>query len=128
MPQTNPQHLVAWEDIKWRTMAKEPITKTIKRRKWRWVGHTWRRAEGNIARTTQEWNPQRQRRRDWPNNTFCSNKSWTQNWKWEGWHNDQEVSADPGQVAEWYASPMCHLGTNRIKSVSHIKNYLTKNH
>ena len=33
------------------------------------MGHTWR-VEGNIARTVLEWNPQRERKRGRPNNTW----------------------------------------------------------
>jgi len=54
----------------WRRTEQDPVTMTIKRRKWRWVGHTWRREEDNIARTALEWNPQGQRRRGRPSNTW----------------------------------------------------------
>jgi hypothetical protein len=54
----------------WQRTNQEAITVTIGRRKWRWVGHTWRREEGNIARTALEWNPQGQRRRGRPCNTW----------------------------------------------------------
>ena len=33
----------------------------LTKRKWRWIGHTLRRPEGNIARTCLRWNPQGKR-------------------------------------------------------------------
>ena len=36
----------------------EPINTTIKTRHWKWIGHTLRRGEKNIASHTMDWNPQ----------------------------------------------------------------------
>ena len=42
------------------------ITTTIKQRKWRWIGHTLRRSQTNIARCALDWNPQGTRKRGRP--------------------------------------------------------------
>ena len=52
-----------------RTMQ-ERIEVTIRRRKWRWIGHTLRKPATNITRLSLEWNPQGVRRKSRPK------KSW----------------------------------------------------
>ncbi|XP_055384586.1 uncharacterized protein LOC129614181 [Condylostylus longicornis] len=42
----------------------------IKRRKWRWIGHTLRRPSEAIARQALEWNPQGKRRVGRPRTTW----------------------------------------------------------
>ena len=42
------------------------IEESIKRRKWKWIGHTLRKPENNITRSVLEWNPQGFRRRGCP--------------------------------------------------------------
>ena len=46
----------------WRMASQDPVEIQIKRRKWRWVGHTLRKPEGNITRQALRWNPQGKRR------------------------------------------------------------------
>ena len=42
----------------------------IRRRKWRWVGHTLRKAHTNVTRQALEWNPQGNRKRGRPRQTW----------------------------------------------------------
>ncbi|CAH1266510.1 Hypp3401 [Branchiostoma lanceolatum] len=46
--------------------GQEPVEVTIRRRKWRWVGHTLRKPPAAITRTALEWNPQGKRKRGRP--------------------------------------------------------------
>jgi hypothetical protein len=48
----------------------EPLVTTIRRRRWRWVGHTLRRERDNITRTALRWTPEGRRRRGRPKNTW----------------------------------------------------------
>jgi len=41
----------------WIRTGQEPIVTTIKRRRWKWIGHTLRKGERNIARHAMDWNP-----------------------------------------------------------------------
>ena len=50
--------------------AQEPITTTIKRRKWRWVGHALRKDQNSISRRALDWNPQGHRKRGRPSATW----------------------------------------------------------
>ena len=54
----------------WRRTHQRPIAATIKDRKWRWIGHTLRRDQPNIARQALDWNPQGKRRRGRPRQTW----------------------------------------------------------
>ena len=42
----------------WRSTAQEPIVQQIKRRKWRWLGHTLRKPEDKVTRRGLRWTPQ----------------------------------------------------------------------
>ena len=45
-----------------RITKKKPIEIQIKRRKWKWVGHTLRKEAAAIEKTALDWNPQGYRR------------------------------------------------------------------
>ena len=64
-----------------------PTEIAIKKRKWRWIGHTLRKPKENITRQGLQWNPQGSRPRGRPRNTWRrevekemkeTNKSWLQ--------------------------------------------------
>jgi hypothetical protein len=54
----------------WNKTSQEPIAVEIKRRKWRWIGHTLRKPDGAIEKAALEWNPQRVRKRGRPKKTW----------------------------------------------------------
>ena len=54
----------------WQRTNQDPITQQIARRKWRWIGHTLRKAPGDITRHALEWNPQGKRRVGRPKTTW----------------------------------------------------------
>ena len=54
----------------WRKTNQTPIIDTIKRRKWRWIGHIIRRPQQNITRHALDWNPQIKRKRGRPVTTW----------------------------------------------------------
>lgn len=54
-----------WEQSNQQLMATE-----IKKRKWRWIGHTLRRSRNDITRNAIDWNPQGSRRRGRPAHTW----------------------------------------------------------
>jgi hypothetical protein len=53
----------------WRITKQKPIEIQIKRRKWKWIGHTLRKETGAIEKTSLDWNPQGCRRRGRPKRT-----------------------------------------------------------
>lgn len=54
----------------WRRTKQQPVQNTIRTRKWKWIGHTLRKSENNITRQALDWNPQGQRKRGRPKNTW----------------------------------------------------------
>ena len=53
----------------WTRAKQEPMVIQIRRRKWRWIGHTLRKEPSNITRQALEWNPQGKRKRGRPKQT-----------------------------------------------------------
>ena len=49
------------EDL-WKKTKESPIEVEIKRRKWKWIGHTLRKATNSINRQSLQWNPQGKRK------------------------------------------------------------------
>lgn len=54
----------------WLITQQQPIQSEIKRRKWKWIGHTLRKPANDIAKAAIDWNPQGSRRRGRPANTW----------------------------------------------------------
>ena len=54
----------------WRSTVQEPIVQQIKRRKWRWLGHTLRKSADNVTRRGLRWTPQGKRKRGRPKTTW----------------------------------------------------------
>ena len=54
----------------WERTQQSRIEESIKRRKWKWIGHTLRKPENNITRSALEWNPQGSRRRGRPKQSW----------------------------------------------------------
>jgi len=53
------------EDL-WLKTGQEDVAITIKRRKWKWIGHTLRREKENTTRIAMKWNPQGKRKQGRP--------------------------------------------------------------
>ena len=54
----------------WRKTKQQPINLTIRSSRWKWIWHTLRKADNNIAKQALEWNPQGKRKRCRPNNSW----------------------------------------------------------
>ncbi|GFR77510.1 hypothetical protein ElyMa_000510200 [Elysia marginata] len=69
----------------WRLTKQEPIDTQITRRKWEWIGHTFRKPASNTTRQALFWNPQGKRKRGRPRSTWRRNtddelKKWGTTW------------------------------------------------
>ena len=56
--------------ILWKITKQLTIENKIKKRKWRWIGHTLRKPPNTITRQAITWNPPGKRRRGRPRNTW----------------------------------------------------------
>ena len=54
----------------WERTNQQPAEDEIRRRRWRWIGHTLRKPGNNINRQALTWNPQGKRKRGRPRNTW----------------------------------------------------------
>ena len=54
----------------WKMTKQLPLENEIKKRKWRWIGHTLRKPPNTITRQAITWNPPGKRRRGRPRNTW----------------------------------------------------------
>jgi hypothetical protein len=54
----------------WIMARMDNLERTIRRRKWNWIGHTLRRPNYEIARQALDWNPQGTRKRGRPKQTW----------------------------------------------------------
>jgi len=70
----------------WARTGQEDVETTIKRRKWKWIGHTLRKAPNNITRMAMEWNPQGRRSRGRPKQWRRGGARCLRNWRTSGGH------------------------------------------
>nr|XP_032521707.1 uncharacterized protein LOC116773380 [Danaus plexippus plexippus] len=54
----------------WKRCGEIPIDLQVKRRKWKWIGHTLRRDPEHIARQALDWTPEGKRKRSRPKQTW----------------------------------------------------------
>jgi hypothetical protein len=54
----------------WETTGEKPIEPQIKKRKWKWIGHTIREDENAVERIALDWNPQGTRKTERPKKTW----------------------------------------------------------
>ena len=54
----------------WRVTDQEDINLEIRKRKFRWIGHTLRKEDGEISKAALFWNPQGSRKRGRPKNSW----------------------------------------------------------
>ena len=96
----------------WHITGQLPINTEIKKRKWKWIGHTLRKGEGAVEREALEWNPQGRRKRGRPKN------SWRRTVESEiagtrmTWREVKRLAEDRG---EWrlFVDALCFRGSDR---------------
>jgi len=54
----------------WKVTGQEDINLVIRKRKFRWIGHTLRKEDGEILKAALLWNPQGNRKRERPRNSW----------------------------------------------------------
>jgi len=88
----------------WRRAEETEISIQIKRRKWNWIGHTLRKEHDTIEREVLDWNPQGQRKRGRPKQTWRrqvhnealgEGKSWGEVSSWPEIGSDGDVLLTP---------------------------------
>ncbi|XP_076470842.1 uncharacterized protein LOC143300798 [Babylonia areolata] len=54
----------------WQRTNQQPVEDNILRRRWRWIGHTLRKPASSITQQALTWNPQGERKRGRPKNSW----------------------------------------------------------
>lgn len=62
-------HTISNEEL-WQRTNQIPAEEEIKKRRWRWIGHTLRKPANNTTKQALQWNPQGKRKRGRPRNTW----------------------------------------------------------
>ena len=62
-------NIISNKDL-WKVTGKEDINLEIRRRIFRWIGHTLRKEDGEIPKAALLWNPQGNRKRGRPRNSW----------------------------------------------------------
>ena len=62
-------NVITNEDL-WARTGQEDVATTIKRRKWKWIGHTLRKEKENTTRIAMKWNPQGKRKQGRPKQSW----------------------------------------------------------
>ncbi|VDP15827.1 unnamed protein product [Schistosoma margrebowiei] len=94
---------IHWPDtisnsLLWERTNQLPAEEEIRKRRWKWIGHTLRKSSNCITRQALNWNPEGKRKRGRPKNTLrriieADMKRMNRNWKeleriaqdWAGW-------------------------------------------
>ena len=89
-------NIISNEDL-WKVTGQEDINAEIRKRKFGWIGHTLRKEDGEIPKAALLWNPQGNRKRGRPRNSWIrsvikeAGRSWNElsflaadRQKWEG--------------------------------------------
>jgi hypothetical protein len=66
----------------WKVTGQEDINLEIRKRKFGWIGHTLRKEDGGIPKAALLWNPQGNRKRERPRNSWRRSviKEESRNW------------------------------------------------
>ena len=62
-------NIISNKDL-WKATGQEDINLEIRKRNFRWIGHTLRKEDGEIPKAALHWNPQGNRKRGRPKNSW----------------------------------------------------------
>jgi len=62
-------NIISNKDL-WKVTGQEDINLEVRKRKFRWIGHTLRKEDGEIPKAALLWNPQGNRKRGRPRNSW----------------------------------------------------------
>jgi hypothetical protein len=98
------------------------VEEELKRRKWRWIGHTLRKLKHNITRQALQWKPQGKRGRGRPRNTWRRDfiaEMEIEGYRWQDLERMAKTEQGGGLSSVAYAPLRC----NRRKQVSMNNKY-----
>ena len=110
---------IRWPDtisnkLLWETTNQIPAEEEIRKKRWKWIGHTLRKSPNCVTRQALTWNPEGQRRRGRPKNTLrreieTDMRRMNKNWK------ELEKKAQDRVGWRKLVGGLCSIGSNRRK-------------
>ncbi|KAH9588358.1 hypothetical protein MS3_00005789 [Schistosoma haematobium] len=110
---------IHWPDtisnnVLWERTNQIPAEEEIRKKRWKWIGHTLRKAPNCVTRQALAWNPQGQRKRGRPKNTLrremeIDMRKMNKNWM------ELEKKAQDRVGWRMLVSGLCSIGSNRRK-------------
>jgi hypothetical protein len=97
----------------WETTGEKPIELQIKKRKWKWIGHTIRKDENAVERIVLDWNSQGTRKRGRPKKTW--RRSIMEEAQREGrtWREVKRLAVDRSRWKSFVDALCSYTGDNR---------------
>jgi hypothetical protein len=62
--------IIPYQSVLWKETNQENVNTEIRRRKFRWIGHTLRKSDQEPCKVALMWNPQGSRKRGRPKNSW----------------------------------------------------------
>ncbi|CAH8471399.1 unnamed protein product [Schistosoma rodhaini] len=110
---------IRWPDtisnkLLWETTNQIPAEEEIRKKRWKWIGHTLRKSPNCVTRQALTWNPEGRRRRGRPKNTLrreieTDMRRMNKNWK------ELEKKAQDRVGWRKLVGGLCSIGSNRRK-------------
>jgi hypothetical protein len=97
----------------WEKTGDKPIELQVKKRKWKWIGHTTRKDQNAVERIELDWNPQGTRKRGRPKKTW--KRSVVEEAQREGrtWREVKWLAADRSRWRSFVKALCSYTGDNR---------------
>jgi hypothetical protein len=109
---------VRWPDVinnimLWEKTGEKPKELQIKKRKWKWIGHTIRKDQNAVERIVLDWNPQGTRKGGRPKKTW--KRSVVEEAQGEGrtWREVKWLTADRSRLRSFMKALCPYTGDNR---------------
>jgi hypothetical protein len=90
-----------------------PIELQIKKRKWKWIGHTIRKDENVVERIALDWNPQGTRKRGTPKKTCRRSVMEEAQREERTWREVKRLTADRSRWKSFVEALCSYTGDNR---------------
>ena len=106
------QDKVRNEDL-WKRAEQQPLHLQVRKRKWRWLGHTLRKPFANVTRHALRWTPQGKRNRGRPKTTWRRSTDAEVKQTGMSWNQLEKMAKDRGRWRS-LVDDLCSNGNLRV--------------
>jgi hypothetical protein len=92
--------------------GEKPVELQIKKRKWKWIGHTIRKDDNAVERNVLEWNPQSTRKRGRPKKTWRRSVMEEAQREGKTWREVKRLAADRSRWKSFMEALCSYTGDN----------------